>query len=250
MQRFFLPEEAFNGEQVRFTKAASHQIVQVLRMSMGRDKVAVIDPEGRESLVRLMSVQEGLVQGLQIGPLPANEEAALRLCLCFSLSRREKVELILQKCTEIGVAAFQPYVSSRSLVQECSLEEKKQKRLETIVQEACEQAHRQHIPQIQPALPYEALLKNPAEGCQKLLAWEEAENCQRLNKEHIGGHCEPLYLLIGPEGGLSEDEASLAEKAGWQVISLGKSILRMETACIAAAAIAIYLGEEAHQRCK
>lgn len=243
MQRFFLPLDAFDGERIRFPKAVSHQILQVLRMDADLDQVAVINPEGIEYLVKLDGQANGLVYGLVLGPLPANAEPNLKLVLCFSLSRREKVELILQKCTEIGVFAFQPFVSSRSLVQDGDLETKRLDRWRAIIREACEQAHRQHIPELRPVLAYESLVDEVNQERLRLIAWEEAKLADRLAASELSAAQGEVYLLIGPEGGFGLEEATSAKHAGWQVISLGKSILRMETACIAASAIAIHLGE-------
>lgn len=244
MQRFFLPLDAFEGEQIRFPKALSHQILQVLRMNVSEDQVAVINPEGSEYLVKLNGLENGLVTGLILGFLPPNEEPKLKLVLCFSLSRREKVELILQKCTEIGVFAFQPFISSRSLVQEGDLDAKRIARWQTIIREACEQSHRQHIPELRRVLDFERLIDTVGEAHLKLIAWEEARLAERLEAGKLSDARTETFLLIGPEGGLSREEVKQAVDAGWQVISIGKSILRMETACIAASAIAIHLGEE------
>lgn len=243
MQRFFLPQSAFDGENISFPKSVSHQIVQVLRMDLDTDRVAVINSEGEEFLVKINGQVNGLVKGFILGPLPPNEEPKLKLVLCFSLSRREKVELILQKCTEIGVFAFQPFISSRSLVQDGDLDAKRLDRWGTIIREACEQAHRQHIPELKPVLPYESLLRKVSPESLKFLAWEESELLDRLQASALVNTGKEACLLIGPEGGLSLEEAAAAKNAGWRVISLGKSILRMETACIAGSAIAIYLGE-------
>ena len=243
MQRFFLPLNAFDGENIQFPKSISRQILQVLRMDLDTDRVAVINPEGNEFLVKLNGQTDGLVRGFVLGALPPNEEPKLKLVLCFSLSRREKVELILQKCTEIGVFAFQPYISSRSLVQDGNLDAKRLDRWQAIIREACEQAHRQYIPELRPVLPYESMLREQKSVSIKFLAWEEAEQMDRLTTSDLVNAVEETCLLIGPEGGLSSEEAIAAKNAGWRVISLGKSILRMETACIAGCAIAIHLGE-------
>jgi len=235
--------DAFDDEQIRFPKAISHQILQVLRMDTSNDQVAVINPEGTEYLVRLDGQENGLVKGLILGSLPPNEEPRLKLVLCFSLSRREKVELILQKCTEIGVFAFQPFISSRSLVQEGELDAKRIARWQAIIREACEQAHRQQIPDLRPVLGFDKLIEMVGQEPLKLIAWEEASLVDRLEADKLSRATTESFLLIGPEGGLSQEEVKQAVDSGWQVISLGKSILRMETACIAASAVAIHLGE-------
>lgn len=243
MQRFFLPVDAFEGERIHFPKSVSHQILQVLRMDADSAQVAIINPEGKEYLVRLNGQADGLVNGLILGPLPANQEPNLKLVLCFSLSRREKVELILQKCTEIGVFAFQPFISSRSLVQDHELDAKRLNRWQVIIREACEQAHRQHIPELKPLQSFDSMLETANRESVRLIAWEEAILTDRLSSNELSEAKREVYLLIGPEGGFSHEEASAAKKAGWRVVSLGKSILRMETACIAGSAIAIHLGE-------
>lgn len=244
MHRFFLPINAFDGSRVNFPSAISHQITQVLRLHLPGSQVAVIDPEGREYLVGLEGLEENLVQGTVIGPLPANPRPAARLVLCFSLSRKEKVELILQKCTEIGVSVFQPFISSRSLVQEDVMNPKRLARWQAIIREACEQSHRQQIPQLRPVLDFEDLCSELRAVPTKFIAWEEAALSEaRLEAYKLPGEEEPVCLLIGPEGGLSAREIDLAKQTGWQVISLGKTVLRMETACIAASAIVIHLAE-------
>jgi 16S rRNA (uracil1498-N3)-methyltransferase len=243
MQRFFLPQNAIDGENIYFPKSISHQILQVLRMDTDTDRVAVINPEGKEFLVQLDGHADGLVKGFVLGPLPPNAEPDLKLVLCFSLSRREKVELILQKCTEIGAFAFQPFISSRSLVQDNHLDAKRLMRWQAIIREACEQAHRQHEPELRPVLAYDSLVGGVSQGHLKYVAWEEAKFTDRLETSELVATNKVTYLLIGPEGGLSSEEAAAAKDAGWRVISLGKTILRMETACIAASAIALHLGE-------
>ncbi len=243
MQRFFLPLDAFDGGKIRFPKSVSHQILQVLRMNAAADRVAVINPEGTEYLVKLDGQTDGLINGLILGPLPPNPEPNLKLVLCFSLSRREKVELILQKCTEIGIFAFQPFISSRSLVQGRDLDEKRLHRWQAIIREASEQARRQHIPELRPVLAYESLVGSISHENLKFIAWEEARLVDKFLASDLVSANGEVFLLIGPEGGLSFEEVEAARNVGWQVISLGKSILRMETACIAGSAIAIHLGE-------
>ena len=154
-------------------------------MDADSDRVAVINPEGNEFLVMLDGQADGLVNGLVLGPLPPNEEPKLKLVLCFSLSRREKVELILQKCTEIGVFAFQPFISSRSLVQDGDLDAKRLSRWQAIIREACEQAHRQHIPELKPVLSYETLIGGVDQNHLRLVAWEEASLAERLEASKL-----------------------------------------------------------------
>ena len=154
------------------------------------------------------------------------------------------MEIILQKATEIGATSFQPYISSRSLVQDRRQNSARQERLNAIMREAAEQSMRAKLPVLLPALEYEDMLA-AAESCAvKLIAWEGTAIVSQVSLEMlcVGEIEKPeIALLIGPEGGFSSEEVALAEKYGFQQISLGTNILRMETACIAGCAIIRHL---------
>ena len=176
-----------------------------------------------------------------MGKQKGREEPSVKLNLAYSLARREKVEWIIQKGTELGITGFVPYISSRSLVQDLKMNRARQDRLESIAREASEQSMRSKLPVILPVTSYEKMLKNTADHDLKLIAWEGTAIVQRISSETLkpleGNKQRSLVLLIGPEGGFSADEVKLAEEYGFQQISFGNSILRMETACIAGSAI-------------
>src|SRR5690606_16409129 len=169
------------------------------------------------------------------------EEPFIRLSLAYSLARREKIELIVQKGTELGITKFFPYVSSRSLVQELKTNRARQDRLESISREASEQSLRAKLPVMLPVSSYEEMLKQTYNHDLKLIAWEGTAIVKRICADTlhplINADHKSLVLLIGPEGGFSAEEVKLAEEYGFQQISFGNSILRMETACIAGSAI-------------
>jgi 16S rRNA (uracil1498-N3)-methyltransferase len=134
--------------------------------------VIVLDNSGWEYLVQINGIKGqnliGEITGKQLG----RPEPVIGLRLCYSLTRREKMEIILQKATEIGVTSFQPYISSRSLVQDRRQNSARQERLNAIMREAAEQSLRAKLPVLLPALAYEEMLV-AAEGCAvKLIAWE------------------------------------------------------------------------------
>ena len=147
----------------------------------------------------------------------------------------------MQKGTELGIASFYPYVSSRSLVQDLKANRARQERLESIAREASEQSLRAKLPVILPVTTYEDMLNNTANHDLKLIAWEGTAIVQRIGtatlQPLIGAEQKSLVLLIGPEGGFSAEEVKLAEEHGFQQVSFGNSILRMETACVAGSAI-------------
>lgn len=128
MQRFFLPPDNLTGQKVTFPQDVTRQIIHVLRLGEG-DQIIVLDNSGAAYLVRLIvdSADMGMT-GRILKVLPVESVPKTRITLYFGLTSREKVEWILQKGTEIGVAAFSPFVSSRTLVTSTSIAPKKQQR--------------------------------------------------------------------------------------------------------------------------
>lgn len=236
MHRFFLPLNAFQGEAVLFPPETARQIQRVLRLHAG-DSVICLDNQRWEYRVEL---SPGESSGRILEKNLASGEPAVRLHMLLCLSQREKFEGMLQKCTEVGAAEFTPVLSSRSLVQDAHSLQNKYPRWEKILQEAAEQSGRGNIPHLNRSVGYEASLKNTAAGgglC--LLAWE-GEVAQRLTDAlSRQARNAAVAVLIGPEGGLSEAEVELAAGAGWKPVSLGRRILRMETAAVVAAALTV-----------
>ena len=127
MNRFFLSENCIQGKKVCFPPDINHQIFHVLRLRVG-DTVQVLDNRGLLHQVALVMDNEGdSLAGVIVQTDRENTEPRVEISLCFGMTSRDKVELILQKSTEIGVSAFYPFVSSRTLVQstEFSLQRKR-----------------------------------------------------------------------------------------------------------------------------
>lgn len=244
MHRFFLPPGAFQQNQVRFPADTARQLRTVLRLRPGQQVIA-LDNAGSEYTVTLAEVETQSAWGEIDARRPALGEPAARLALYLGLTQREKFEWMLQKCTEIGAAAFIPFISSRSLVQNKRESEGKQERWQRILQEAAEQSGRGLIPTLHPPLDFTAALDHARQNDRPaLIAWEgEDRRSLRAALQELGSPPQ-LSLLIGPEGGFSAAEVEQARAAGLQAVTLGRRILRMETAAVAAAALVLYqLGE-------
>ena len=241
MERFFLNSDQIVEGSVTFPEDLSKQIRKVLRMDPKKDAVIVLDNTGWEYLVQLDGTTGNLVNGHIMDKQAGRDEPFVQLSLAYSLARREKVEWIVQKGTELGISRFFPYGSSRSLVQDLKTNRARQDRLESIAREASEQSLRAKLPVMLPVCTYEDMLKQTANHDLKLIAWEGTAIVKRICADTlqplISADLKTLILLIGPEGGFSTEEVKLAEKYGFQQISFGNSILRMETACIAGSAI-------------
>jgi 16S rRNA (uracil1498-N3)-methyltransferase len=239
MHHFFVPPASFQSGQVIFPPEIAHQISSVLRLHSGQ-RVCVLDNLGNEFTVELVETGQKTAVGKIIEQTPAQAEPLFRLALYLCLAQREKFEWMLQKCTETGAAAFIPVISSRSLVQDAAETNKKTTRWEKIIQEAAEQSGRGRIPELKPAVNL-AQAARQGQG-KKIILWEQ-ERSTTLPQALSGvtaNNTPAISLLVGPEGGFSDEEVHLALEAGWQPVSLGRRILRMETAAIVATALVVY----------
>jgi 16S rRNA (uracil1498-N3)-methyltransferase len=239
MHRFFVPPASIQAGQVVFPPETSHQIASVLRLHAGQ-RLCVLDNLGNEYTVELTEAGQKAAVANIIEQNLAQGEPPFHLALYLCLAQREKFEWMLQKCTETGAATFIPVVSSRSLVQDVAESNKKTARWEKIIQEAAEQSRRGHIPGLKPAVSF-AQAAQQGQG-KRIILWEQEHSTdlrQALSGVTVNNSPE-ISLLVGPEGGFSDEEVQLAQLAGWQPVSLGRRILRMETAAIVATALVIY----------
>lgn len=242
MHRFFLSPELISENEVGFPDDLAHQIVNVLRLREG-DEVAVLDDRGNIYQVSLFfGPGKDQVGGQIIKRQPTGSEPEIKVSLFFGLSNRDKVEWILQKGTEIGISAFFPFVSSRTLVQSNTLSSKRVDRWERIIREAAEQSHRGRLPMLVNPRQYDQCLIGAVDNHDLgLIAWEEAEHSRTSLKSLIRNfEGKSIALFIGPEGGFSEKEVEEAIQKGIKCISLGKRILRMETAAIVFPALVLH----------
>jgi 16S rRNA (uracil1498-N3)-methyltransferase len=226
VHRFFLPPGSIQGDAVSIPPATSRQIRSVLRLRPG-DRIIVLDNSGREFAVRLLSPSEGVVEERHHN----TAEPATQLVLYQGMLKGQKMDFVLQKGTEIGIARFVPIVTERSVAGEPG--EARQHRYRTIVQEAAEQSGRGHIPQVSPPMPLRQALTR-AEGM-LVIPWEQEREARLASISASPG--ETISLFIGPEGGFSPAEIEAAAAAGARVVSLGPRILRAETAALISASL-------------
>ena len=171
-----------------------------------------------------------------------DRESPLDITLCQALPKGKKMDLILQKGTELGVRRFVPFISSRS-VSRPEGGPGKSSRWSKIVLEAARQCGRNFIPKVEMPIPFDELLSSLSEikddGVLKLVPWEgeEAKGIKSL----AGKDVHDIFLLIGPEGGFSEEEVARAGEVGFKPVTLGRRLLRTETAGLATVSILQYL---------
>lgn len=232
LHRFFLPASSSQTDRVTFPPEQSRQIRTVLRLRPG-DCVVALDGAGQELLIRLDDVRLE-VQGTVESRGRNQAEPDLSVVLYQGVLKAAKFEMVLQKCTEIGVAGFVPMSTSRSVPSEPG--GPKLRRYETIVREAAEQSRRGKVPLVSDPVPYVEAVRNAVTRGQVVLLWEEEHHVHldEVPRTPPGGR---MSLFVGPEGGFTAEEVAQAREAGAHIASLGPRILRAETAAIAASAL-------------
>ena len=230
MQRYFISNQSKDGSIIHMNKDDYFHMHKVMRMRSG-DKIICVDESEHVYLCKLIDTNEPDVEIIE--ELDEHHELPVTVRLVYGLPKLDKFEYVLQKCTELGVSEVVPFLSKRSLIRTDEARfTKKMERYQKIVKEASEQSEREKLVYIhQPMHLKDVLCLKTDLG---LIAYEEAsrqgESMQfekSLQTLQLGS---VVTIVVGPEGGFEKDEVEAFEKAGYKACSLGKRILRSETA--------------------
>ena len=238
MTRFFIkPEEMQPDFLVLTGENAQHG--HVLRLKNG-EKVLVCDGQGVECLCIVSDVSPDRISLIVQKQQASETEAAVQVSVYMAFPKGDKLEHVIQKATELGVYEIVAFPSARcvSRPDEKSLR-KKAERWQKIAVSAAEQSGRGRIPQVVILSSYKSALERAAK-CDKALLFYENEQSTTLKMALSGGDYRTVSLLTGPEGGLEESEVAQAKMAGLQICTLGKRILRCETAPLCALSAVMY----------
>lgn len=227
MHRFFV--DAGPAERAFLTGEQARQIATVLRLQPGERIVLIADRVEHE--VELQAVAPAQVTGKVVARRPVSTELSFQLTLALPVLKGDRSEEVIEAASQLGVSRFVPFVSGRSIVRE--LTESKYLRWSKIAREAAETAHRGAVPRVEKVVPWGALFAR-LDG-QVVVCWEEASGPHLLDASRDGD----VSLVVGPEGGLTAEEIDAARAHGAAIASLGKRILRAETAGIAAVAMLV-----------
>ena len=218
----------------------ARQVGRVLRMSHG-DEITLLDNSGEEYRVRLTNFDRDIVEGTVLSVDHGEGEATLKVTLYQGILKGEKFQWVLQKGTELGVAAFVPLVCRRSIPQQRgSWSSGRYTRWCKIVTEAAEQSGRCLLPEVRQPMSFEDACewaKSPT-GI-SIIPWEE-EGATNLRSSLQTMKSLDVSIFIGPEGGFDENEVSYACSCGVVPVSLGRRILRSETAAIVTVSAVMY----------
>jgi len=238
MPHTFVPPGNLSGKHFFLNPEESRHLAIVLRKKPG-EQIRLFDGENRSFLARLESVSSQRVEGTILEDLKASRPP-YRLRLFQGMPKGDKLEWILEKGTELGVAEFVPVLTERSVVRVPSERiPKKMERWRKIILAAAGQCGRSDLPEIRPPLSFSEALALCGPGELTVLPWE-GEEATALKAVLSGKRGGTINLFIGPEGGFSIKEVEEARGRGAVTATLGPLILRTETAGIAAAAAVLY----------
>ena len=238
MVRFFVTPEELLGETLTLN-GENAQHAWVLRLKEG-EQVCVCDGQGREAVCSVLRIAPKFVDLEVTKRSDSTTEAAVRVRVYMAFAKSDKLEHVIQKATELGAFEIIAFPSARcvSKPDDKSLK-KKLERWQKIAASAAEQSGRGRIPEVRVLPSYKAALEEAVQS-EKALLFYENEHAVTLKMALSTGDYSTVSLLTGPEGGLEEREVDQAREAGLQVCTLGKRILRCETAPLCALSAVMY----------
>ena len=244
LHRFFISPSHIEKDRVTLTADAARQLTRVLRARAG-DRIIVLDDSGCEYTVILDSVTSrhstGVITDRHIG----EGEARLSITLYQGLMKADRFEYTLQKGTELGITRFVPIISERTVARNV-VSPNRLERWGRIIREAAEQAGRCRLPVLTETLGFTEACDAIAEPA--IIGWESERDTgirdTLLRRKSDIERSQSISIVIGSEGGLTDEEAAYARSRGIEPVSMGRRIFRAETAGIIAAAVVLYEMDE------
>ena len=236
MRRFFSDSVTNDNGLVTLTGDEARHVAVVLRMRPG-DELLLIDGKGTEYLSRIESVSDNEAVLNVVESRSSSAEPSVNVTLFQCLPKQGKMELIIQKCVELGIHEIVPTVSRRCVVK-IDGKDGKLVRWNKVAQEASKQCGRAFIPEVKPPVKFSSVDLTHFDAV--LLAYENEDVTTLKAALNRSKDARPIAVFIGPEGGFESSEAEELIKKGAVSVSLGKRILRTETAGIAALAQIMY----------
>lgn len=234
MQRYFIDETYTGNDEIRLRGDTFHHISHVMRMK-ANDEFFVVFSDEKAGIAKIVDITNEEIIAHIVKWEDKRKELPVNITIASGLPKGDKLELIIQKGTELGAYQFVPFIADRSIVKWDSKKEKKKlDRWQKIALEAAEQSHRQHIPKIHAPYTFKNLIEYSQSFEHKLVAFEESakigESSNFVKKINEFIHGDSVLIVFGPEGGLTKEEVKQMEDSGFEICGLGPRILRTETA--------------------
>ncbi|MBQ2238540.1 MAG: 16S rRNA (uracil(1498)-N(3))-methyltransferase [Lachnospiraceae bacterium] len=245
MYRFFSLEETFTKETVEITGEDVNHIKNVLRMKIG-EEIQISNGNEKEYICTIESMEKDKIIAKIVDVIGMSSELPVKITLFQGLPKGDKVEYIIQKAVELGAHRIVLVDTKRTVVK---LDEKKAskkiERYNSIALSAAKQAKRSQVPKVEGVMSLEQALKEADELDEILIPYENAQGISYARQvvKNLKGK-ESIGVFIGPEGGFAEEEVEKTKNHGAKCITLGKRILRTETAALTALSILMFELEE------
>jgi len=227
--RLFVSRSQFEGPRVRITGSELRHL-RTLRLGPG-ERVLLFDETGEEHEVRIERVGGRGADAVVLATHRPARECALDLTLAPALLKGAKMDLVIEKATELGVRRVAPILSHYAIAQGVRLE-----RWRRIALAAAKQSGRTAVPAVESPLPLAELARRPWPGL-RLIAWEGERDVPLAS---LAARAEAVIIAVGPEGGFAEHEVDEARAHGFTTVTLAPRVLRAETAAITAAALCLH----------
>ncbi len=240
MARFFVDPDNIKKRQAVITGPDVKHIQKVLRLGEG-DAVTLLDGRGNQYQANITGYNRDAVFCSIVSKDAAVGEPPVKVTLVQGLPKGDKMELVIQKGTELGVTRFIPLKCIRSVVK---LDEKKaverQKRWQRVALEAAKQCRRPLVPKVSVPLKWQEVIDEIPEDALLIIPWE-GETAASVKDVLANREYNNIYIVVGPEGGFEPSEIDNAKMCGAKTVTLGPRILRTETAGLALISILMYL---------
>ena len=240
MPKYFTePENIKDGFIEIFSDEAKH-ILNVMRMEIG-DTLTICDGQRNDYLCRICETGKNCLKAKIEETTKSESEPKTKITLYQGLPKSDKMELIIQKCVEIGVCRIVPVITERAVVkiEKGAKEDKKTERWQKIAESAAKQSGRGIIPAVERPMKFKDAIEEAVKNGEAIIPYENEKD--RGLKEFVkNSKAENIGIFIGPEGGFDTKEIEFAVKNGVMSVTLGKRILRTETAGIVTSAIVLY----------
>lgn len=229
--RIYHNAELVPGHDYELEQQSAHHLTRVLRLKQD-DPLILFNGEGGEYHAQLIIVGKkayAIIQKHQ----PADRESNLNITLLQGISKGERMDLVIQKSVELGVNRIIPVICQRTVVNlKADRQKKKHNHWQGILINACEQSGRTAIPQLSPTILFQDLQQQELSGLKLTLDPHSNQSLHKLQPPN-----NQLCILIGPEGGLTDEEIQLSKTLGFEGIRLGPRVLRTETAALTTLAL-------------
>ncbi len=237
--RIYFPRQFEHGEELELDEHNTHYLRNVLRIKNGEAVRLFGKADGEYEAVVTDSAAKQLKLTV-VNKLPGAAVGAVRITLAQSLPKTDKMDLIVQKATELGAGRVVPFVSARSIpVLTPEKARQRRERWQKIALEASRQCRRPDVPEVAEVMPFDRMLESAADSGLKMILWEE-ETGTKIKSALRASPVDTITVTIGPEGGFSSEEVAAARAHGFIPVSLGPQVLKTETAALAALSIIQY----------